>query len=337
MKVLPQILLACILAARSDARPRILSHADQLAWHGNWVRAGLLYEKAEQELERSGDQKGVLWARVGRIRSQMQSGSCSMLLDQINGHLTNPDLETDAELKIRAIAYKGEIAHQCDLWEAREAWEQVLDLAKEIGNKEWEGRALGELGVLAYVTDGDSTRATLLVGKALFKVAETRDSWGGATYLTHSANSLSLIGRHEVALKFSEKAMTAARTDPNSPFPLAVYIGKARTLLEMGKDAQAQELVDKALQQARTMNYRISEAELLILNARLAIKRNDSKVAFESLVQAERIAERGDYGRALAEVESELAVLLKKKGRSQSRRDPPDPWHRNHEENWRRL
>ena len=132
------------------------------------------------------------------------------LLDQINRELTNPLFETNAELKIRAQAYKGEIAHQCDLWAARQAWEQVLDLAKEIGNKEWEGRALGELGVLAYVTDGDSTRATLLVGKALFKVAETRDSWGGATYLTHSANSLSLIGRHEVALKFSEKAMTAA-------------------------------------------------------------------------------------------------------------------------------
>jgi len=293
---------------------QILARADQLAWRGNWVEAGLLYKQAERDLEQSADMMGCLRARIGRIRSQMQHGSCGALLDQINRELTNPLFETSAELKIRAIAYKGEIAHQCDLWAAREAWEQVLDLAKETGNKEWEGRALGELGVLAYVTDGDSTRATLLVGKALFKVAETRDSWGGATYLTHSANSLSLIGRHEVALKFSEKAMTAARTDPNSPFPLAVYIGKARTLLEMDKDAQAQELVYKALQQARTMNYRISETELLILNARLAIKRNDSMVAFESLVQAERIAERGDYGRALAEVESELAVLLKKKG-----------------------
>jgi tetratricopeptide (TPR) repeat protein len=231
----------------ADNSSQILARADQLAWRGNWVEAGLLYKQAERDLERSGDMKGCLRARIGRIRSQMQHGSCGVLLDQINRELTNPLFETSAELEIRAQAYKGEIAHQCDLWAARQAWEQVLDLAKETGNKKWEGRALGELGVLAYVTDGDSTRATLLVGKALFKVAETRDSWGGATYLTHSANSLSLIGRHEVALKFSDKAMTAARTDPNSPFPLAVYIGKARTLLEMGKDAQAQELVDKAL------------------------------------------------------------------------------------------
>jgi tetratricopeptide (TPR) repeat protein len=293
---------------------QILARADQLAWRGNWVEAGLLYQQAEQELERSSDKKDTVRARIGRIRSQMQRGSCDTILDQINHSVRAPILETEAELKIRTLAYKGEIAHQCDLWTAREAWDQVLDLAKEIGNKQWEGRALGELGVLAYVTDGDSTRATLLVGKALFKVAETRDSWGGATYLTHSANSLSLIGRHEVALKFFEKAMTAARTHPDSPFPLAVYIGKARTLLEMGKDAQAQELVDKALQQARTMNYRISEAELLILSARLAAKRKEGKMAFESLVQAEGIAERGDYGRTLAEVESELAILLKRIG-----------------------
>jgi len=298
--------------ARSIAQ--ILSRADQLAWLGNWVEAGLLYEQAEHELERSTDKTRALRVRIGRIRSQMQSGSCGTILDQINRELAVPLFETNTELKIRALAYKGEIAHQCDLWAAREAWEQVLDLAKETRNTEWEGRALGELGVLAYVTDGDSTRATLLVGKALFKVAETGDSWGGATYLTHSANSLSLIGRHEVALKFFEKAMTAARTHPHSPFPLAVYIGKARTLLQMGKDSQVQELVDKALQQARMMNYRISETELLILQAKLAVKRNDSRMAFESLVQAEGIAETGDYGRALAEVESELALLLKKQG-----------------------
>ena len=313
-----QLILCMALFCRGEIVAQSSSHllvrADQLAWRGNWDNAGLLYEQAEQELERSADKKGARRARIGRIRSQMQSGSCGDLLGQINRELTNPGLETDTKLKIRALAYKGDIAHQCDLWAAREAWEQVLDLARRQGSKAWEGRALGELGVLAYVTDGDSTRATLLVGKALFKVAETRDSWGGATYLTHSANSLSLIGRHEIALKFFQKAMTAARTDPKSPFPLAVYIGKARTLLNMGKDAQAQTLVNEALHQAGIMGYRISEAELLTLQAKLAAKRSDRKAAVESLFHAGRIAERGGYGRAQAEAESELAMLLKKGG-----------------------
>jgi len=314
LRMVTCVALLCPVDASASNTSQSLTRADQLAWRGNWIGAGVLYVEAERELERAGDKRSRLRARIGRIRSQLQHGSCGTLLEQINRELMNPLFETNTALKIRALAYKGDIAHQCDLWAAREAWEHVLDLAKETGNIEWEGRALGELGVLAYVTDGDSTRATLLVGKALFKAAETLDSWGGATYLVHSANSLSLIGRHEVALKFSEKAMTAARTHPDSPFPLAVYIGRARTLLEMSKDRQAQELVDKALQQSRTMNYRISEAELLILNAKLAIKRDDRKVAFENLVEAEGIAERGEYSRALAEVESELAILLTRDG-----------------------
>ena len=107
----------------------IVARADQLAWRGNWVNARLLYEQAERELS-DPKTRGARRARIGLIRSQMQSGSCGTLLGQINRELTNPILETETELKIRALAYKGEIAHQCDLWAAREAWEQVLDLAR---------------------------------------------------------------------------------------------------------------------------------------------------------------------------------------------------------------
>ena len=38
---------------------QILARADQLAWRGNWVEAGLLYKQAEQEPERSEDKKGA--------------------------------------------------------------------------------------------------------------------------------------------------------------------------------------------------------------------------------------------------------------------------------------
>lgn len=62
------------------------------------------------------------------------------------------------------------------------------------------------------------------------------------------------------------------------------------------------------------MGYRISEAELLMIQARLASKRKDSQGALESRLQAERLAEQGGYGRALAETESELAKLGKKHG-----------------------
>ena len=150
------------------------------------------------------------------------------------------------------------------------------------------------------------------MGKALFRVAETRDSWGGAAYLTHSANSLSLIGRHEIALKFSQKAMTAARTDPESPFPLGVYIGKARTLLIWAKTLRPKRWWRERCIR-RNENYRISEAELLTLQAKLAAKETARQLLRVSFRRKE-MRNEGGYGRALAEAESELAILLKKGG-----------------------
>jgi CHAT domain-containing protein len=273
-----------------------------------------LYAQAEEEFDQAGDSKNALRARLGRLRAQMQSASCTELSREIDEILGNAIVETDPELKLQALAYKGEIAHQCDLWVAKEAWEEVLRLSKATGNKAWEARATGELGVLTYVVGGDGARATLLIGKALFKVAETQDSWAEATYLTHTGNSLSMIGRHEIALKYFEKALTAARRQPDSPFPLTVYIGKARTLLEMGRDAQAKLLLREALQQATLMNYRISETELLILQAKLAMKANNTALALESLTHAIRISNEGNFGRALANAHWELAILHRKLG-----------------------
>ena len=60
-------------------------------------------------------------------------------LDQAFG---NSIIETDPELKVQALAYKGKIAHHGDLWVAKETWEDVLRLSKATGNKAWEARAV---------------------------------------------------------------------------------------------------------------------------------------------------------------------------------------------------
>src|SRR5439155_12076150 len=109
-------------------------------------------------------------------------------------------------------------------------------------------------------------------------------------------------------------ALTAARRQPDSPFPLTVYIGKARTLLEMGKHAQSKLQIIESLQQAKLMNYRISETELLILQAKLAMKANNTALALESRTQAIRISNEGSFVRALANAHWELAILLRKLG-----------------------
>ena len=208
LRFVPLFLVSLSIVATATPQTALRT-ADRLAWRGNWVKAGPFYAQAEEEFNQAGDSKNALKAKVGRLRSQMQSTLCTELSREIDQALGNSMVITDPELKLQALAYKGEIAHQSDLWVAKEAWEEVLRLSKTTGNKAWEARATGELGVVTYVVDGDGARATLLIGKALFKVAETQDSWAEAIYLTHTGNALSTIGRHEVALKYFEKALTA--------------------------------------------------------------------------------------------------------------------------------
>jgi hypothetical protein len=84
----------------------------------------------------------------------------------------------------------------------------------------------------------------------------------------------------------------------------------------MGRDVQTKLLIGEALQQARLMNYRISETELLILPAKLTMKANNTALALESLTQAIRISSEGNFGRALALANAhwELAILIGSSG-----------------------
>jgi hypothetical protein len=139
------LFLVCLSIVATATPQTALRRADRLAWRGNWVKAESLYAQAEDEFNQAGDSKNALKAKVGRLRSQMQSTSCTELSKELDQALGNSIVETDPDLKLQVLAYKGEIAHQCDLWAAKEAWEEVLRLSKASGNKAWEARATGIL------------------------------------------------------------------------------------------------------------------------------------------------------------------------------------------------
>src|SRR5437870_10585146 len=100
-----RLLFVCLsIVVTASSQTELLKHADQLAWRGNWVKAGPLYEDIERSSAEKGDNKNALRARIGYIRSQMQCGSASKLLHEMNHELANPVIDADPELKIRALA-----------------------------------------------------------------------------------------------------------------------------------------------------------------------------------------------------------------------------------------
>jgi hypothetical protein len=160
----PINLAACILAAKSDG-PKILSQpTNSLAW--KWVKPAPL--RSREELERPATRKALRARLAGygrRCNASMRHAP-----RQINRHLTNP-ISDECELKF-GPGFK-RIAHQCDLWEAREAGTGA-GLAKESEARSGKP-GTGKLGVLAYVLMATALAHTL-VGKR-FKVAETLGSW----------------------------------------------------------------------------------------------------------------------------------------------------------------
>ena len=69
------LLLSTATWAKAEDTKRLLAEADRLAWLGNSDKAGPLYAKAEELFDSVGDSRNALYAKVGRLHTQMQANS----------------------------------------------------------------------------------------------------------------------------------------------------------------------------------------------------------------------------------------------------------------------
>jgi hypothetical protein len=75
------------------------------------------------------------------------------------GLLASPLIQRDPKLRLRCLNAKAEIdIASKPSSESRPLWEEVRTLANSLGEKAWEARASGELGIISFL-DGDSTSA----------------------------------------------------------------------------------------------------------------------------------------------------------------------------------
>ena len=151
MGALGLIVQSGIYAADPEA---LLSQADHLAEIGNSVKARPLYAEAEQEFHARGDIKKELYAKFGRLHREVESGSYAAISEELERDLANPIVQSDPALKIRALSVKGIIDLNLNTAAALDDFTQIQTLARSIGDRKWENRASGELGIVAGV-NGD--------------------------------------------------------------------------------------------------------------------------------------------------------------------------------------
>ncbi len=292
----------------SDEAHKTLARAERFAWLQNWDKARPLYEAAEKQFTAGGDSKRAALSRIGLILSRIYTTDSLELLALLDQELKNPVVCQDPNLKLRCLTAKAYLEEQPDLFVSRESWTQVLELARQLNDKDWETRASGHLGIFSWVIDINSVGATRQVGEALVGAIGSNDLSAQVWFLKDIGNVLCLMRRFEAAMNFFQKALTSAQLDKDGPFPSSVYIGRARGLIQMGKAKEALVLVERVLQEAGEIGDHNAVAEALILRARGLSTRNFGE-AVSLLSRAISLAKKNHFQRTLSDALEELASL----------------------------
>jgi CHAT domain-containing protein len=282
-----------------------LKQADAYADAGNLDAAGDLYAEAEQGFARAGDMRNMYYARFGRLRKDVQTGSYKANLERLEADLNAPAVKADPALRIRGLALKGQIDMNLNTSDARRDWEQVAQLATQIGDPKWANRASGELGLVAGV-EGDYATALPALLKAISTAQALHDVGGEIYFKTFLGNGMVTVDHAEDALSAFQSAINAAKSNAVSGYPILPVIGKVRALVALKRRDDARALIAEALPYARQHEILGAQTELLVQSGLLALDSNDMAGAEAAFREAAMIAQKASLPRMIAAAYSGL-------------------------------
>ena len=284
----------------------LLSQADHYADVGNSVKAGPLYAQAELEFHARGDARREMYAKFGRLNREVQTGSYFAVQEEVEKDLLKPVVQNDPALKIRCLSLKGIIDLNVNTAAAQDDFSQIQALAKAIGDRKWENRASGELGIVAGV-NGDIRGAAVGLVKAIQTAAALHDVAGQILFTTWLANGMSVHGMADSAIPLLDRALTIVGKEPDAGFPVQLYIAKIRALVLLPETAdrpgrtEAKRLIDVALRYARANEILGAQCELLNQAGLLSFSAQDLNGAESNFRQTVDVAKHAHLPRMEAE------------------------------------
>lgn len=291
----------------------ILAGADHFYWLNNGFAARPLYARAEQLFLEVGDERNVLYARIGRLRSNAETMSFVDLSRFLSDNLQTPIVKQDKELRLWCLIAKGYTDIEIDYRATKRDWLEARQLANDLGEQHWVTRADGELGLVAFL-EGNPGRAARLLGGALLSTMASGDIAGQVRFLELLGRGFEEVNRHAEAMRFFDRAIKLADAEKDCGLPFMAYEGKAQALVAMGKADDAKRVLDDALTKARSQDKRGHEAAILILQASVAEKTGDKKQATAYLENAGQFATSVQFYRMEADAMFELARLYRDGG-----------------------
>jgi len=314
-----QVIAAGMMASTSGHAQTpndLLSQADRLAEQGNWFKAAPLYAKAEKGFQQAGDHRSELRARFGRLHWEAESGSYRATRDQVVRDITDPLVEGDPQLKIQGLALLGNIDLNLDTAAAGDDWKELLAVATAAGDRKWQNRANGELGLVAGLK-GNIGAAGAALYLAVTKAEQLGDISGEVSFATWLANGMSVNGMADRAEQLLNRVEELARKNHYSEMPLQFSIARVRALLELpepqkarGRE-EAKKLLSSTLDAARRNGVRGAETELLNQAGQLALDEHDFNGAEQSFKEVVEISKAADLPREEADGFLHLSQLYR--------------------------
>ena len=291
----------------------LLAEANHLAWLFNWPKAEPLYIRAEQLFKEKGDTRNEVYSRVGRIRAQSETMSWVDVSEILGKELGLPIAKSDQKLRLWCLAAKGYTDLEINPASAKRVWTEAQGIAHGLGEREWESRAEGELGFVAFL-EGDSRRAAIMVGDAFLSAKASGDTGNQVRLLEMMGNGFNEAKRYGEALAFFERAIKTGGSNHDAGFPFMAYEGESQALAAQGKMSEAVDKLNRALTFARTNQKRGHEAMILLSLGELALQTGDRQTAMNYLEQAGQIAQRYNFYRTEGQAMIDLAGLYRDAG-----------------------
>src|SRR5215472_10723039 len=98
---------------------------------------------------------------------------------------------------------------------AKRAWADAQSKTNKLGEAQWEARAEGELGIIAFL-EGNSRRAAVMVGDSVLSAKASGDAGGQVRMLEMLGNGFNEAKRYGEAIAFFERAIKINATTPDA-------------------------------------------------------------------------------------------------------------------------
>ena len=311
--ILP-VLLPLVLYGdnRIDESLRLLTEADQFALLYNWPQAAPLYAQAESLFKRAGDRKNAVLARLGYLWANADNGVSPTISNEVAGYLQDRLLQSDPKLMLRTLVTKAVLDRNTNETAARESWEQILKLARAIDDKSWEARAKAEIGQILYM-EGNVKAAGRMLREAIISQFLRLDFGAAIYYSSMVGNGFVEAGQPEAGLQYCNTALKTARFAKGTGFPFLAYQGKARALIALHRQMEAEIVLSQALKQARQERNNLALTELLIVAGTAAASSNPA-MATHYLQEATEVSQEKGFHHVFAWSTFELAQVYRDGG-----------------------